>query len=150
MSSSSPSSDDTNREAGRQEFDPDGPTLKLSYHGALERQAAPARIAEPSEEQMDEWQVLEHDHCAAEWYFQSIPRRRLVYDDLLEAFPFFYGKGEGKTMRPMSGERGSHVAWRLPATNRSGQPQWRARGQRPDALGGSDWAKWSRTSSFGT
>ena len=50
MSSSSPSSDDTNREAGRQEFDPDAPTLMLSYHGALERQAAPARVAEPSEE----------------------------------------------------------------------------------------------------
>ena len=50
MSSSSPSSDDTNREAGRQELDPDAPTLMLSYHGALERQAAPARVAEPSEE----------------------------------------------------------------------------------------------------
>ena len=50
MSSSLPSSDDPDREAGGREFDPDAPTLMLSYHGTLERQAAPARIAEPSEE----------------------------------------------------------------------------------------------------
>mgnify|MGYP000850496651 CR=1 FL=1 len=57
---------------------------------------------------------------AAEWYFQSIARRRLVYSDLEEAFPLFYGKGrnpkdpvKGKTMRPMSGERGTsyEVDW---------------------------------------
>ena len=62
---------------------------------------------------MNEWQVLEHDHCAAEWYFQSV-RRRLVEDELVNEFPLFYGNGVGKTMAPCIGLRAASypVNWR--------------------------------------